>query len=166
MSHALFAFAALAGCSDPAPRAALPELPLPPPTAAPGAAAGEGSDAPADRAAAGEGERDGGPGPEDAAPIRLGRPVLLDFSRDHCLPCDLMRPWLDELRRRHAGKVEVLEVNIDRPENRALAGFFRARSVPLQVYLDADGREVARNPGMATLPQMQIEIDRLTRPGR
>jgi hypothetical protein len=57
--------------------------------------------------------------------------------------------------------VEVIEVNIDRPENKALAVFFKARAVPMQVYLDADGREVSRSTGIATLAQMQNEIERL-----
>jgi thioredoxin 1 len=98
--------------------------------------------------------------PIAGTPLDLGRPVLVDFSRDDCLPCDLMRPWVDDLRKRHRGTVEVIEVNIDRPENRSLAVFFKARAVPLQVYLDAEGREVARNTGLATLAQMEGELAR------
>ena len=146
---ALFASLALVACSEPAPSAAPPEE----------RAATPGQDEAPDRAA-GEAP-DAGAAPTDVSPIRLGRPVLLDFSRDHCLPCELMRPWLDELRRRHARAVEVIEVNIDRPENKALAVFFKARSVPMQVYVDADGREVSRSTGIATLAQMQNQIERL-----
>jgi thiol-disulfide isomerase/thioredoxin len=110
--------------------------------------------------AAGE-AADAGPAPLDVPPIRLGRPALLDFSRDNCLPCELMRPWVDDLRRRHEGTVAVIEVNIDRAENKALAVFFKARAVPLQVYVDADGKEVSRSTGIATLAQMQNQLERL-----
>jgi len=72
-----------------------------------------------------------------------------------------MRPWVDELRKSCEGVVEVIEVNIDREENHALGMYFKARAVPLQVYLDAEGRELARSEGIATLPQMQSALERL-----
>lgn len=147
----LCATVALAACSEPAPGGPQMEVKA-------SAPASEPVPVPVPEQT---GVVDSGAAPAEAPPIRLGRPVLLDFSRDHCLPCDLMRPWLDELRERHAGRIEVVEVNIDREENRQLAVFFRARAVPLQVYLDADGKELARSAGVATLAQMQAQLRRL-----
>jgi thioredoxin 1 len=95
------------------------------------------------------------------AGLALGRPMLVDFTREDCLPCKLMEPWLAELRRRHAGRIEVLELDLDRPENKEIARFFKAKSVPMQVYVDARGREVARGVGLATLQQMQNRLERL-----
>jgi len=107
----------------------------------------------------------GAPRPQLGA-LSLGRPMLVDFTRDDCLPCKLMEPWLAELRRRHAGTVEILEVDLDEKESHELAQYFKARSVPLQVYVDARGREVSRNVGLATLPQMQLKLEGLGFLGR
>jgi len=87
--------------------------------------------------------------------------MLVDFTREDCLPCKLMEPWLAELRKRHAGRIEILELDLDHPENREIARFFKVKSVPLQVYVDARGREVARGVGLATLQQMQSQLERL-----
>jgi thioredoxin 1 len=88
-------------------------------------------------------------------------PALLDFTRKDCLPCKLMEPWLAELRRRHAGRIAIVELDLEQADSRDVARFFRARSVPIQVYLDANGREVARNSGLATLQQMQNQLEKL-----
>jgi thioredoxin 1 len=104
---------------------------------------------------------DAGAAPAPRAPLPIGKPMLVEFSRDSCLPCKLMEPWLEELKKRHAGAVEIVEVDLDEPGNGGLARFFKARSVPLQVYVAADGREAARNVGLATLPQMQQQLERL-----
>jgi thiol-disulfide isomerase/thioredoxin len=155
--------AALIACSDPTPPSipnfAPKELTTPTPSAVPTALEDE---APLND---GNSSLDAGIAlqaiPVSSSPRRLGRPVLLDFSRDNCLPCDIMRPWVDLLRKKYDGTVEVIEVNIDREENHALGMFFKTRAVPLQVYLDAEGREQARSEGIATLPQMQSNLERL-----
>jgi len=95
-----------------------------------------------------------------ASPLPTGKPILIDFTRDHCLPCQIMAPWVDELRKKHADRVAVVEINIDRPENKSIGRFFKARSIPTQVYIDAQGREVARHVGLATKPQMERVLKR------
>jgi len=121
-----------------------------------------GQSAPTPAPAAADVERpDAGAGPPQLAPLSLGVPALLDFTREDCLPCKLMEPWLAELRKRHAGRVAILELDLEHPDTRDVARFFKARSVPLQVYVDARGREVSRNAGLATLPQMQSQLEKL-----
>jgi thioredoxin 1 len=93
--------------------------------------------------------------------LSLGHPMLIDFAREDCMPCKLMEPWLAELRKRHAGTVEILEIDLEHPDSRAIARYFKARSVPMQVYVDAHGREVSRNVGLATSPEMQGQLEKL-----
>jgi thioredoxin 1 len=95
--------------------------------------------------------------PAHAAPAS-GRPLLMDFTRDHCLPCQIMAPWIEELRVKLGGTVDVVEINIDRSQNRELGQFFKISSIPTQVYFDRDGREVFRNVGLATRPQMERSL--------
>jgi thioredoxin 1 len=90
-----------------------------------------------------------------------GRPMLLDFTRDNCLPCRIMDPWIREIRKKYSGRAEVVEINIDRPENETLEKFFKIRSVPAQIYLDAAGRQRLRHDGLATLKEMQKVMQQL-----
>jgi thioredoxin 1 len=90
-----------------------------------------------------------------------GKPMLLDITRDNCLPCRIMAPWVEEIRKKYAGKADVVEINIDRPENRELEKYFEVRSVPTQIYLDAQGRVRLRHGGMSTLNEMQKVMEQL-----
>jgi len=90
-----------------------------------------------------------------ASPLPSGKPMLLDFTRDHCMPCTIMSSWVDDLQKKYAGKVGILKINIDRKENRSLGMFFRISAVPTQVYVDKTGREIKRNTGLATQVQME-----------
>jgi thiol-disulfide isomerase/thioredoxin len=103
---------------------------------------------------------DAGPVPT-ASPLPPGKPMLLDFTRDHCLPCVLMEPWIAAIREKHAARVGVLEINIDRPPNKPLGLFFKVKSIPTQVYVDARGREVHRNVGLARQPEMEKLLEKL-----
>ncbi len=83
------------------------------------------------------------------------RPMMIDFTRDFCLPCQVMAPWVAEIRQTHMASLDVVEVNLDRQASDRLALFFRVESVPTQVYLDASGRVVKIHAGTATREEME-----------
>jgi hypothetical protein len=99
--------------------------------------------------------------PESFAADHHTLPRLLVFSRDNCLPCQIMAPWVDELRRRHGTAVDVSSINLDREDNLALGRSHEVRSVPTQIYLDAKGRELRRHEGLATERDMEGILSRL-----
>jgi len=92
--------------------------------------------------------------PSAPAVPESSRPMMIDFTRDFCLPCQVMAPAVAELRQQHAGLVDVVEVNVDREKNERCALFFVVESVPTQVFVDASGRVVARHGGIATKEEM------------
>jgi thiol-disulfide isomerase/thioredoxin len=98
------------------------------------------------------------PRAEREASVPQGRPMLLDFTRDYCLACQVMAPAITELRREHAGQVEVIEVNLDREKNERLGLYFVIDTVPAQVFIDASGKIAARHGGMATGDEMRATI--------
>jgi thioredoxin-like negative regulator of GroEL len=71
-----------------------------------------------------------------------------------------MAPWLETLRRTHAERLDVVEINLDRSENVALGRFFENRAVPVQVYLNKTGNKVAIHRGIATLEEMTWTLER------
>jgi thioredoxin 1 len=154
----LFALALIA-CSSPEPDPAKERAPIRTPATA--RTNGRQAAPPPEPVAAEDDRPDAGAPRPQLAALALGRPMLLDFTRKDCLPCKLMEPWLAELRRRHAEVIEILEIDLDLKENTDVARFFKARSVPMQVYVDTRGKEVSRNVGLATLPQMQSRLEKL-----
>lgn len=83
-----------------------------------------------------------------------GVPVLVDFYADWCGPCRMVAPVLEELARRHAGKLLVVKVDSDRwPELTRQHG---VRGIPTLLLFD-EGREIRRHVGAASL----VELERM-----
>lgn len=76
------------------------------------------------------------------------RPKLLDLGATTCIPCKAMVPVLDGLRTDFAGKLDVEFIDITR--NHEAGEAWRVEIMPTQVYLSADGRELARHQGFAS----------------
>jgi thioredoxin 1 len=82
--------------------------------------------------------------PLDSA-LATGRPVLADFGRGLCIPCKMMKPILDDLKKEYAGKAEILIIEID--EYPAVTQRVGIRAIPTQIFYDAEGKETYRHQG-------------------
>ncbi len=72
-------------------------------------------------------------------------PRLVDVGADQCIPCKLMAPILDDLRREYAGQMQVEFVDVWK--NPAAGDPYRIRAIPTQIFYDASGREFYRHEG-------------------
>ncbi len=80
---------------------------------------------------------------ESKAPAAL--PRMVDVGAGHCIPCKMMEPILDELRREYTGKVSVRLVNLEQdPQGGERYG---VQVIPTQIFFDSDGQEVYRHVG-------------------
>jgi thioredoxin 1 len=82
--------------------------------------------------------------PVDQARIS-GKPSLIEFGASGCVPCDMMQPILDKLRKTHADRLNVVFVHVG--QENVLAARFGIRSIPVQVFYDPNGNEVFRHEG-------------------
>lgn len=82
---------------------------------------------------------------EFEAALRSGKPVLVDFGSDSCLPCRKLRPILEEIRKEKGGQVEVLVIDVYKHQD--LAREYQIRTIPTLVYFDAEGKEAHRTQG-------------------
>jgi thiol-disulfide isomerase/thioredoxin len=76
---------------------------------------------------------------------RSGKPTMAEFGATGCVPCDMMQPILDTLRKDFPEKLNVVFVHVG--EEQVLAARYGIRSIPVQVFFDAEGREVFRHVG-------------------
>lgn len=72
-------------------------------------------------------------------------PRLVDLGSTGCIPCQAMAPILDGLRTEYAGRMDV--VFIDVWKDRSAAQAYGIHVIPTQIFLGADGKELARHEG-------------------
>jgi thioredoxin 2 len=84
--------------------------------------------------------------------IHASVPVVVDFWAPWCGPCRMIKPVLERLAAAHAGRLKVVEVDVD--EATRLARQWQAMSIPLLVVLQG-GEEVDRIVG--ALPAAELE---------
>jgi len=83
------------------------------------------------------------PAPVAAAAAPL--PRLLDLGATQCIPCKMMAPILDEMKRDYAGKMQVDFIDVWKDE--AAPRQYKIDAIPTQIFFDASGKELARHQG-------------------
>ncbi len=66
----------------------------------------------------------------EAEVLKSNIPVLVDFWAPWCGPCRMMAPILDELSGALEGKVKIVKVDTENPENQGLAMEYQIQSIP------------------------------------
>ena len=92
--------------------------------------------------------------PRTAVVAATALPKLWDFGSKTCPPCLVMNRFLTPMAADYKDKVEVRSIDADQDER--LAEQFGISSVPTQVFLDAQGKELRRHVGF--YPRDSIEV--------
>ena len=74
-----------------------------------------------------------------------GKPFLVDFGANSCVPCRQMRPILKEIGKEYSEKAKVLVIDIYKFQD--LARQYQVQVVPTLVFFDSKGKEVFRHLG-------------------
>ena len=77
--------------------------------------------------------------------ITDGKPVLVDFGSNSCIPCRQMRPILKEVGKEYAGKASVLVIDVYKYQR--LARDYKVQLIPTLIFFDSKGKEVFRHAG-------------------
>jgi len=86
--------------------------------------------------------------PEEYKPQHLvgkGLPTLIDIGAGTCIPCKLMAPILEELKKELAGRLDVQFLDLNKSPG--VAKEYRISVMPTQIFYDASGKELLRHEG-------------------
>jgi thioredoxin 1 len=78
--------------------------------------------------------------------LTSGKPVLVDFGANSCIPCRQMRPVLKEVGKEYSEKAKVLLIDVYKNQN--LAQNYKVFMLPTLVFFDSKGKEAFRSVGM------------------
>lgn len=91
----------------------------------------------------------------DARVLGAPRPVLVDFWAPWCVPCVKLEPALADLAERHAGRLEVVALDVD--DQPAVAGRYDVLSIPTLI-LFSGGVPVARLTGAVKPARIEAAV--------
>jgi len=90
--------------------------------------------------------------PHSAVAPTMGRVTMIDLGATECIPCKMMAPIIEDLRREYAGKADILFIDVWK--NPGQARKYGIRAIPTQIFYNAKGKEVHRNVGFMDKEQI------------
>jgi thioredoxin 1 len=92
-------------------------------------------------------------------------PRLVDLGADKCIPCKMMAPVLEELKKDYAGTLSVEFIDVWKNPDKAKE--YEIMIIPTQIFFDASGKELFRHEGffskediLAKWKQLGVNIER------
>jgi thioredoxin 1 len=104
-------------------------------------------------------KRPPGPRPADAPAAAKALPRLLELGSTTCIPCKMMAPILDEVRRTYAGKLTVEAIDVRKEPG--MAEKYGIESIPTQVILGPGGNELFRHVGFFAKEDLVAKLTEL-----
>lgn len=65
--------------------------------------------------------------------------TMFDFWAAWCGPCKVMHPIVEEIEKEFAGKIKVVKVNVDEPNNQAIIEQYQIGAMPTYI-IEKKGR--------------------------
>ncbi len=75
-----------------------------------------------------------------------GKPLLVDFGANSCIPCRQLRPVLKEISKEYGEKANILVIDVYKYQH--LAREYKIMVLPTLVFFDSKGKEVFRQVGL------------------
>ncbi len=95
----------------------------------------------------------------DEAIPRSGMVTMVDLGARSCIPCKMMAPILEELKKEYEGKAAVIFVDVY--QSPAEAKRFNVSIMPTQIFFDKKGQEITRHLGFMAKKDIVEQLDKL-----
>ena len=77
-----------------------------------------------------------------------GKPKIIDLGSKTCVPCKMMEPILEELKKNYSDCFETEFIDINANElNHQVAMSYSINVIPTQIFMDSEGSELKRHVG-------------------
>jgi len=83
-----------------------------------------------------------------------GKPTLVEFGATGCVPCDMMQPVLENLRKKYQDRLNIVLIHVG--EEQILGARYGITSIPVQAFFDLSGKEFFRHTGFFA----QVEVEK------
>ena len=87
------------------------------------------------------------------------RITFLEFGAKGCSACKRMEGVMTQVKSKFPDKVNVVFTDISKPSNQFLIKYFGIASIPTQVLLDINGKEIFRHSGYFSAEELGKIID-------
>jgi thioredoxin 1 len=74
-----------------------------------------------------------------------GKPVMVDFGLETCIPCKMMIPVMEELKSKFPQDLKTIFVQVQQEQNKSQE--FGIRTIPTQIFFDATGKQLELHVG-------------------
>lgn len=72
-------------------------------------------------------------------------PTMVEMGASWCPPCRAMSPIIEQLANENSSKLNIVYIDVDK--NQELARKMSISSIPVQIFLDKNGKEIFRHIG-------------------
>lgn len=91
--------------------------------------------------------------------LNSGKPALVDFWAEWCMPCKMLAPAIEELAKEYEGKVVVGKVDTD--NNRDISMKFGISAIPTVIIFNTEGEMVKKFVGLQQKSDFKAALDEL-----
>jgi thioredoxin 1 len=80
-----------------------------------------------------------------SAAVNAPQPRLVDLGAGRCIPCKMMAPVLEGLKKEYEGRMQVDFIDVW--QNPDAGKKYGIKMIPTQIFYDANGKELFRHEG-------------------
>jgi len=94
----------------------------------------------------------------DNIPVK-GMPTLVVLGTPSCPPCVRMKPVLEKIGKQYAEKASVIPIDVGIHKEQLAR--FGVKAIPVEVFFNADGREVYRRVGFMSEHEILDQLKKM-----
>ena len=85
----------------------------------------------------------------DTLQVATEQPIVtfLEFGSKTCIPCKQMVPVMESIEEKYPESVKVIFYDVRKPQNKDVSIKYKIKTIPTQIFLDAEGKEFFRHQG-------------------